>query len=79
MSRNGGIIRIRGGTMDFKLLNFDMPKYIEEELEDYISDTNNGHNKCMKLENIKSLIGLAVLNERITREQGDCIISKLIA
>ena len=48
---------------------FNVPYYIFEEITDYIELTAKGHSKCMKWENIKSLLKLAVLNDRLTREQ----------
>ena len=57
--------------MDIKSINFDVPQYITEEIDQYIKDCENGKFKCMKRENIKSLIGLAVVNNRITKEQGN--------
>jgi len=56
--------------MENKLLNFDVPQYITEEIEQYTKDCKDGKSRCMKWENIKSLIGLAVINNRITTEQG---------
>lgn len=57
--------------MDIKSINFDVPQYITEEINQYIKDCENGKFKYMKRENIKSLIGLAIVNNRITKEQGN--------
>ena len=48
---------------------FNIPYYIFEEITDYIELTAKGYSKCMKWENIKSLLNLAVVNNRITKEQ----------
>ena len=48
---------------------FNIPYYIFEEIIDYIELTAKGYSKCMKWENIKSLLNLAVVNNRITKEQ----------
>lgn len=62
--------------MEDKLAEFDVPQYIAEEIISYKQDCKNGKNRCMKLENIKALIGLAVLNNRITKEQGEYLRNK---
>ena len=56
--------------MDKKLIDFDVPQYITEEIEQYTKDCKSGKSRCMKWENIKSLIGLAIVSNRITKEQG---------
>ena len=48
---------------------FDVPYYIFEEIIEYIEFTAKGYCKCMKWENIKSLLRLAVVNNRITEQQ----------
>lgn len=50
---------------------FNIPYYIFEEITEYIELTAKGHCKCMKWENIKSLLNLAVINKRITRQQAE--------
>ena len=55
--------------------DFNVPYYIVEELVDYIELTAQGHCKCMKWENIKSLLGLARLNNRLTKEQVNFLIN----
>lgn len=42
---------------------FYVPYYIVEEITDYIELTAKGYSKCMKWENIKSLLRLAVVNK----------------
>lgn len=55
--------------MDQLNKEFNIPYYIFEEITDYIELTAKGYLKCMKWENIKSLLNLAVVNNRITKEQ----------
>lgn len=50
---------------------FNIPYYIFEEIVEYVEQTAQGKCKCMKWENIKSLLNLAVINKRITRPQAD--------
>lgn len=61
--------------MNEDIMKFDIPQYIADELNNYIQEKKDGRYKCMKLENIKALIGLAIFNNRITEEQGKYIIS----
>lgn len=56
--------------------DFNVPYYIFEEIVEYIELTNKGYCKCMKWENIKALLGLAKVNNRLTNEQVDFIIEK---
>lgn len=42
--------------MDNKLVDFDVPEYIIEEITQYIQECKNGNCKCMRWENIKALI-----------------------
>ena len=49
--------------------NTNIPTYIVEEIEEYIKLTDKGYCKCMKWENIKSLLKLAIINNRITEEE----------
>lgn len=53
-----------------------IPNYIKEELEDYIKQTELGKSKMMKWNNIKSLLGLAKINNRLNLEQVKYIIEK---
>ena len=48
---------------------FNVPYYIFEEIIDYVELTAKGYSKCMKWKNIRSLLNLAVVNNRITKEQ----------
>lgn len=55
---------------------FYVPYYISEEITEYVELTAKGHCKCMKWENIKSLLNLAVINNRLTREQANFLKEK---
>lgn len=48
---------------------FAVPYYIFEEIINYIELTSKGYCKCMKWENIKSLLKLAVITNKLTIEQ----------
>ena len=48
---------------------FNVPYYIFEEIIDYVELTAKDYCKCMKWENIKSLLRLAVVNDRLTEQQ----------
>lgn len=52
---------------------FNVPYYIFEEIVDYVELTAKGYSKCMKWENIKSLLKLAVVNNNLTKEQAKFI------
>lgn len=54
--------------------DFNVPYYIFEEIVEYIELTAQGHCKCMKWENIKSLLRLAKVNNRLTEQQVNFII-----
>ncbi len=56
--------------------DFMIPFYIVEELIDYIELTAQGHSKCAKWENIKALLRLAQVNNRLSNEQINFIINK---
>ncbi len=60
---------------DYKKINpdYNVPYYIFEEIVDYIEQTAHGKSKCMKWDNIKSLLRLAVINNSLTKEQADMI------
>ena len=49
--------------------DFNIPYYIFEEILEYVELTAKGKCKTMKWENIKSLLNLAVINNRLTNEQ----------
>ena len=55
--------------------DFNVPMYIVEELVDYLELTAKGYSKCMKWENIKSLLKLAKINNRLTENQVQYIIN----
>ena len=50
---------------------FNVPYYIFEEIIEYVELTAKGYCKCMKWENIKTLLRLAVVNNRLTKEQAE--------
>ena len=54
--------------------DFDIPYYIFEEIVDYIELTAQGKCKTMRWENIKSLLKLAKVNNRLSQEQVDYLI-----
>lgn len=56
--------------------DFNVHYYIFEEIVEYIELTAQGHCKCMKWENIKSLLRLAKVNNRLTEQQVNFIIEK---
>ena len=55
---------------------FNIPYYIFEEIGEYLETTASGKCKSMKWENIKGLLRLAVINNRITRENANFLIEK---
>jgi len=50
-----------------------IPRYVADEIIEYIELTEQGYSKCMKWENIRALLRLAIVNNRITRTQADNI------
>ena len=52
---------------------FNIPYYIFEEIIEYIELTAKGRCKCMKWENIKALLNLAVINHKLTKQQADLL------
>lgn len=54
--------------------DFNVPHYIFDEIVEYIELTAKGKCKSAKWSNIKSLIRLAVVNERLTEAQADYLI-----
>lgn len=48
---------------------FNILYYIFEEITEYIELTAKGYSKCMKWENIRKLLRLAVVNDRLTEQQ----------
>ena len=55
---------------------FNIPYYIFEEIVEYIELTAKGDCKAMKWENIKALLGLAKVNNRLTEQQVRFLIDK---
>ena len=55
---------------------FNIPYYIFEEIVEYIEVTAKGDCKTMKWENIKALLGMAKVNNRLTEQQVQFIIEK---
>lgn len=51
--------------------NFNVPYYIFEEILEYVELTAMGKCKTMKWNNIKSLLNLAVVNNRLTENQAE--------
>ena len=51
--------------------DFNVPYYIFEEILQYVELTAKGNCKTMKWENIKSLLNLAVISNRLTKEQAE--------
>lgn len=56
--------------------DFNIPYYIFEEIVEYIELTNQGYCKSMKWENIKALLRLAKVNDRLSNEQVNFLIDK---
>ena len=54
--------------------DFYIPYYIFEEIVQYVEETAQGRCRCMKWENIKSLLRLAQKNERLSEQQVKYII-----
>lgn len=50
---------------------FNVPYYICEEIIEYVELTAKGYYKCMKWENIRALLRLAVVNKRLTEQQAE--------
>lgn len=55
---------------------FNVPYYIFEEITEYIELISKGYCKCMKWENIRSLLKLAVVNDGLTKEQAEFLEKK---
>lgn len=62
--------------MQYSNDDFLIPFYIFEEIVEYVELTAKGHCKCMKWENIKSLLNLAVLSNRLSKHQADFLKEK---
>lgn len=50
---------------------FNVPYYIFEEIIEDAELTAKGYSKCMKWENIRALLRLAVANNRLTEQQAE--------
>lgn len=55
---------------------WNVPYYIFEEIIEYIELTAKGNCKVMKWQNIRSLLRLAVVNNRLSERQADWIEEK---
>ena len=55
---------------------FNVPYYIFEEIIEYVELTAKGYCKCMKWENIKSLLNLAVINNSLSKQQANFLKEK---
>lgn len=55
--------------------DLDIPHYIFEEIVEYVEQTAKGRCRTMKWENIKALLGLARVNNRLTDTQVKHIIN----
>lgn len=53
--------------------DFNVPYYIFEEIVEYVEQTASGRCRCMKWENIRSLLRMAVMNKRITEKQAELL------
>jgi len=56
--------------------DFSIPYYIFEEIVEYIELKNQGYSKCMKWNNIKALLRLAKVNDKLSSEQVKFLIEK---
>lgn len=52
----------------------EIPDYVNDEIEKYKWKKQNGNSGVATYENIKSLLGMAIMNDRITREQANEIM-----
>lgn len=57
-------------------IDYEVPKYILEEIEEYTQETKEGRCRVMKWENIKGLMRLAIINNRLTKEQVQILENK---
>lgn len=55
---------------------FNVPYYIFEEIIEYVELTEKGYCKCMKWENIKALLNLAVINNSLSKQQANFLKEK---
>lgn len=61
--------------MDEVNKEFNIPYYIFEEIVEYVELTAKGYSKTAKWNNIKSLLGMAKVNNRLTEQQVKHIIN----
>lgn len=54
--------------------DFNIPFYIFEEIVQYIEQSAQGRCRCSKWNNIKALLRLAKVNDRLSSEQVEYII-----
>lgn len=52
----------------------NMPYYIFEKIVQYVEETAQGRCRASKWKNIKALLGLAKVNNRLTQERVEIII-----
>lgn len=75
------LILVKGSHIEMKEKyqneNFNIPYYLFEEIIEYIEETAKGKCKSMKWKNIKKLIRLAVINNRLTKNQGEYLIDNI--
>ena len=57
-------------------VDFNIPYYIFEEIIEYIEQTAQGRCRCMKWENIKLLLKLAQVNNKLSEQQVEFLIEK---
>lgn len=55
---------------------FAVPYYLFEEIVEYVELTAKGYSKCMKWNNIKALLRLAIVNNGLTEEQAKFLGNK---
>lgn len=59
------------------IVDFCIPDYVLYEIDEYIKFYKKGKIKFSRFDNIIALIHLAVINNRITKEQSLILIEKL--
>ena len=52
-----------------KELEFDLPEYIKQEIDEYICACKESKGQSGKLLNIRTLLRVAMINEKLTYEQ----------
>ena len=53
-----------------------IPNYLVEEIKEYTQQTKQGRSRYTKWENIRALLGMSVVNNRITRKEATAIEKK---